>query len=183
MHQLDFLERHAGGLENFDRGIESSRVPGDRDLLVSQLHHVADRGVAPHHEGAGADGGVEADDLAFTQRLNALDRAPFAYRIDFQCALLQLRFLPALRKIFDPAGDALWIVLMILDRQALVAEEALLHRDPPRPVVRIAVTLQPNSFDHRGLLVIYEVYGQNISRAISASFVEFGRQFQRVALR
>ena len=102
----------------------------------------------PHHDRAGADRGVEADDLALAERLDALDRAPFAHRIDFERALLELRFFPALGEILDPARDALRIVFGVFDGQTLVGKEALLERDPPGPVVGVAVALQTDDARH-----------------------------------
>ena len=97
--------------------------------------------ILPHHQRAGAHRRVEPDDLAAAERLDALDRTPFADRIDFERALLQLRFLPPLREILDAARGAFWIVFVIFDFEAFGGEEALLDGDPPRAIVGIAVAL------------------------------------------
>jgi len=65
---------------------------------------------------------------------------------------LQLLLLPALREILDPSGGAFGIVLVIFDVQAFGGEEALLDRDPPRPVVGVAVALQADGLGHRRFL-------------------------------
>jgi hypothetical protein len=71
--------------------------------------------ILPNHQRAGSHGRVEPDNLAAAKRLDALDRTPFADRIDFQRALLQLRLLPPLREILDAARGASWIVFVIFD--------------------------------------------------------------------
>jgi hypothetical protein len=101
---------------------------------------------------APAHGRVQTDDLAAAERLNALDRAPFADRINFERTLLQLRFFPALRKILDAAGRALRIVFVIFDRETFGGEETLFDGDPPGPVVGVAVALQADGSAHGSIL-------------------------------
>ena len=100
--------------------------------------------------GAGEHGvrGVEADDLALAQRLHPLDRAPLADRIDLERALLQLRFLPALGEILDPAGNPLRVVLGVFDVEPFILEEALLDGHAPGAVMGIAVALQTDFARH-----------------------------------
>src|SRR5262249_47705812 len=129
------------------------RVPSHRDRHVAEICQGTNRGIRAHHDGAGSHGAVEPDDPASAQGLDTLDGAPFAYRIDVEGALLQLRFLPALGKALHAPGSAFRIVLVVFDGEAFVGEEALLDGDAPRPVVRIAVALQAYGASHRLLLV------------------------------
>jgi len=99
---------------------------------VTAIGHIAELGEtfdflesARTMNGAGTRRCVEADDAAMAELLHAFDRAPFADRIDFERAARQLRFLPALGKFLDPAGDTFRIVLVIFDVEAFVLEEAL----------------------------------------------------------
>ncbi len=89
--------------------------------------------------------------LPRAELLDALDRAPFAHRIDLERAVLELAFLPALGEILHPPGDALGVVLVVLDLEALGGEEALLDRDPPGPVMGVAVALQADGTGHGGV--------------------------------
>jgi hypothetical protein len=142
MFELDLIKRHAGRFHGFDGGVERARVPGDRDRHVAQIRECLNARILPDHDGARAHRGIEADDLAFPKLLHALDRAPFAHRVDFQRALLQLRFLPALREILYPALGALGIVLVVDHFEAFLRKEALFDRDAPGAVVGVAVALQ-----------------------------------------
>src|SRR4030088_3567668 len=105
---------------------------GDRDRHVAQIGQLLDLRIPAHHDGAGARRGVEPDDPALAERLDAFDRAPLAHRVDLERALLELGFLPALGEILDPPGDTLRVVLVVSDRKALGREEALLDGDAPR---------------------------------------------------
>src|SRR5262249_38785808 len=102
----------------------------------------------PHHDRAGTHRGVEPDDLASAQPLHALDRAPFAYRIDLERALLKLRLLPTMGEILHPALGAFGVVLVIDDVEAFFGEEALLDRHPPGTVMGIAVALETDGAGH-----------------------------------
>src|SRR5262249_3179668 len=148
VHELDLGERHARRLQRLDGGIEGAGMPGDRDHDVAQFPKRTNGGVLAHHDGAGAHRGVEADDFSLSQGLHALDRAPFAYRIDLEGALLQLRFLPALGKILHPSGRPFGIVLVVFDGEPFGGEEALLDGDAPGTVVGIAVALQADGATH-----------------------------------
>ena len=148
MDQLDRIEGYARGFQHFDRGVKRAGVPGDGDRNIAQLGGGRDLGLFAHHQCAGAHRGIEPDDLAAAKRLHALDRAPFAHRIDFQRALLELRFLPALREILYPSGRALGVVLEILDVKSLGGEETLFDRDPPGPIMGVAVALQSDGARH-----------------------------------
>src|SRR5688572_20187284 len=123
-------------------------MPGHCDRNIAQFSHALNLGIGAHHDSAGADCGVEPDDLSLAQSLHALDRAPFAYWVNFQGALLQLGFLPALGEILDPSRYAFRIVFLIFHRQPFIGKEALLDGDHPGTVMRIAVTLEPNFLRH-----------------------------------
>src|SRR6185295_7458131 len=107
MLELDLLERDAGFFQRFDGCIEGTGMPRHRDRDIAKLRQARDRGVLAHHDGASACRGVEADDLAGAELLNALDRAPLANRVDVEGTSLELGFLPSLGEVLDPAGDAL----------------------------------------------------------------------------
>ena len=151
--ELDLAKWHAGGFHHLNRGIERARVPSDRDWHIAQVGKRPDVRILSHHDGARAHGGVEPDDLALAQLLHALDRAPFAHRVDFERTLLKLALLPALREILHPAFGPLGIVLVIGDVEPFVGEEALLERHPPGTVVGVAVTLQPDGAGHGDYLL------------------------------
>ena len=123
-------------------------MPGDRDCYVAQIGKRLNTRMSLHHDRAGPHRGVEADDLAFTQLLHALDGAPFTHRIDLERALLQLRLLPALGEGLHAAFGALGIVLVIDDVEAFCGKEALLDRDPPGAIMGIAVALKMDGAGH-----------------------------------
>ena len=148
MFELDLGERDAGRFHGFDRGVERARMPSDRDRHVAQFSQGVNARILPHHDRAGTHRGVEPDDLALAQPLHALDRAPFAYGVDFERAVLKLRLLPTMSKILDTALGAFGIVLVIDDVEAFFGEEALLDRDPPGTVMGIAVALETDGARH-----------------------------------
>src|SRR5262249_7508101 len=127
-------------------------MAGDRDRHVAQIGKGVNARILPHHDLAGAHRGVEPDDLASAQPLHALDRAPFAYRIDFERALLKLRLLPAMGEIFHPALGAFWFVLVTDEGEPFLAKKALPEGDPPRTVMGIAVALETDGAGHGGYL-------------------------------
>src|SRR5262249_18018626 len=119
-----------------------------RDRHIAKLGERLNARVLPHHDRPGAHGGVEPDDFAVAQLLHALDRAPFAHRIDFERAALQLAFLPTRGEILHPAFGALGIVLVIDHIEALLHEEALLDCNSPGTIVSVAVALQADGAGH-----------------------------------
>jgi hypothetical protein len=126
-------------------------VPRDCDRHVAQIGQRLHTRIPSHHDRASAYRGVEPDDLASAQLLHALDSAPFAHRVDFKRALLELRLLPSVREVLDPAFVALGIVLMIDDIESFFGKEALLQRNPPGSVMGVAIALDPNGARHGNL--------------------------------
>src|SRR5262249_48323609 len=108
-----------------------------------------------HHDGACACRRIETDDPAAPQLLHALDRAPFAHRINLEFAAGQLRLLPAFREILHAAGHAFGIVLIILDVEVFILEEALLDGDAPGAIVGVAVALNANGARHGIILDLH----------------------------
>src|SRR5215813_7847310 len=117
-------------------------------LPIGQRLHTR---IPSHHDRASAYRGVEPDDFAAAQLLHALDSAPLAHRIDFECPLLELRLLPSLREVLDAAFVTFGIVLVIDDVEPFFGKEALLHRNPPGSVMGVAVALKPNGARHGNL--------------------------------
>src|SRR5207253_4234663 len=169
MHELELVEWHARGLQHLDRGVESAGVPGHCNRHVAQLGETRNARILAHHDGAGTRGGVQPDDFSLAELLHALNRAPFTHWIDFERTLAQLRFLPALGKVLDPALDALGIVLVIFDIEPFVGKKALLDGDAPGAVMRIAVALQADGGRHGAV-----PYGGSIPNGCSIPNVDQG---------
>ncbi len=143
MFEFDLAEQDPGCLHRLDGGIERAGVPGHCDWNVAQIGKCLHTRIPSHHDRASAYGGVEPDDLASAQLLHALDSAPLAHRIDFKRTLLELRLLPTVGEVLDPAFITLGIVLMVGDVEPFLGKEALLHCNPPGSVVGVTVALEP----------------------------------------
>ena len=144
VHELDLVERHAGGLQHLDRGIEGAGVPGHGDR-----HDCADRRasaivrILAHHDGAGAHRGVEPDDLA-PARAAARARSRPIRTPDRPRARRPGAAIPSSgRQNPSRVRPRPWDCPRDTRPSSPVGfEEALLDRDPPRPVMGIAVALQ-----------------------------------------
>src|SRR5262249_7031659 len=99
--------------------------------------------------------------------------APHSHHgIDFERALLQLRFLPALREVLDPASGAFRIIFVILNLKAFGGEEALFDRDTPGAIVAIAVALQSYGWglSVHGAILSYRqsAQGRTLDKAVAS---------------